>query len=84
MSDLYRLCGVKQSSTTTYHPRGYGVVERNNRMLGDALRSLLLGRGKEEWDMVFPQIMQAYCSTPHISTGETHQSLDAQSRDQGL
>jgi len=47
------------------------VVERNNRLLGDALRSLLLGRSLEEWDMVLPQFMQAYRGTPHTSTGET-------------
>jgi len=40
-------------------------------MLGDALRSLLLGCSQEEWDTVLPQIMRAYRSTPHTSTGET-------------
>jgi len=40
-------------------------------MLGDALRSLLLGRGQEEWDTVLPLVMRAYRSTPHTSTGET-------------
>jgi len=39
-------------------------------MLGDALRSLL-GRSQEGWDTVLPQIMRAYRSTPHTSTGET-------------
>jgi len=48
MGDLCRIWGVNQSWTTPYHPQGNGVVERNNRMLGDALRSLLLGRGQEE------------------------------------
>jgi len=71
MGDLCRLWGVNQSRTTPYHPQGNGVVERNNRMLGDALRSLLLGRGQEEWDLVLPQIMRAYRSTPYTSTGET-------------
>jgi len=68
MSELCRLWGVNQSRTTPYHPQGNGVVERNNRMLGDALRSLLLGRSQEEWDTVLPHIMH---STPHTSTGET-------------
>ena len=68
MSDLW---GVNQSRTTPYHPQGNGVVECNNRMLGDALQSLLLGRGQEEWDTILPQVMRAYCSTPHTSTGET-------------
>jgi len=40
-------------------------------MLGDALRSLLLGRGQEEWDVVLPQIMRDYRSTPHSATQET-------------
>jgi len=40
-------------------------------MLDDALRSLLLGRGQEEWDVVLPQIMRAYRSTPHSTTQET-------------
>jgi len=40
-------------------------------MLSDALRSLLLGWSQEEWDTVLPQVMRAYRSTPHTSTGET-------------
>jgi len=68
MSDRCHLLGVNQSRTTPYHPQGNGVVERNNRRLGDALRSLLLGRSQEEWDTVLPQVMRAYRSTPHTST----------------
>jgi len=75
MSDLCPLWGVNQSRTTSYHPQENGVVERNNRMLGDALRSLLLGRSQEQWDTVLPQVMQAYRSTPHTSTGETPNPL---------
>jgi len=71
LSDLCRLWGVNKSRTTPYHPQGNGVVERNNRVLGDSLRSLLLGRDQEEWDVVLPQVMGAYRSTPHTSTGET-------------
>jgi len=40
-------------------------------MLGDSLRSLLIGRSQEEWDMVLPQIMRAYLSTPNSSRLET-------------
>jgi len=68
MSDLCKTWGVNQSRTTLYHPQGNGVVERNNRMLGDSLRSLLIGKSQEEWDLVLPQIMRAYRSTPHSST----------------
>jgi len=40
-------------------------------MLSDSLRSLIIGSSQEEWDMVLPQIMRAYRSTPHSSTLET-------------
>jgi len=40
-------------------------------MLRDALKSLLLSRSEEEWDVVLPQIMRAYHSTPYSSTQET-------------
>jgi len=71
IKDLCQVWGVNQSRTTPYHPQGNGVVERNNWMLGDAFRSLLLGRSQEEWDIMLPQIMRAYRSTPHSSTQKT-------------
>jgi len=67
MSNLHKMSGVNQSQTTPYHPQGDGFGEQNDRMLGDSLRNLLLGRSQEEWDLVLPQIMRAYRSTPHSS-----------------
>ena len=75
MTDLCQIWGVNQSRTTPYHPQGNGVVERNNRMLGDSLRSLLLGKTQDDWDEVLPQIMRAYRGTPHSSTEETPNML---------
>jgi len=40
-------------------------------MLRHPLKSLLLGRGQEEWDVVLPQILWAYRSTSHFSTLKT-------------
>jgi len=71
LSDLCHLWGVNKSWTTPYLPQGNGVVECNNWMLGDSLRSLLLGRGQEECDVVLPQVTRAYRSAPHTSTGKT-------------
>ena len=71
LDDLCRLWGVNKTRTTPYHPQGNGVVEHNNRVLGDSLCSLLFGRGQEEWDLVLPQIMRAYRSTSYTSIGET-------------
>jgi len=67
MSELCKTWGVNQSRTTPYHPQGNGVVERNNQMLGDSLRSLLIGRSQEKWDLVLLQIKRANRSTPHSS-----------------
>jgi len=70
--------GASQIRTTLYHPQSNGVVEHNNPMLGEALWSLLVGPGQEQWDMVLPEIMRPYCSTPY-----TPQLLDTRLRDPG-
>lgn len=44
-------------------------------MLGDALWSLLLGRNQEEWNVILPQIMRTYQSTPYSSRQETRNPL---------
>lgn len=35
---------------------------------------MLLGRG-QEWDVLLPQLLQAYRGTPHTATGETANML---------
>ena len=37
-----------------YHPQANGVGERGNRDLGDMLRSMLLGKDEEDWDLLLP------------------------------
>ena len=48
MDELCSLWLVDQIHTTPYHPQSNGVVERGNRVLGDALRAFLLGRGQKD------------------------------------
>jgi len=60
LSDLCRLWEVNKSWTTPYHPQGNGVVERNNRMLGDSLRSLLLNRGGGQAAKLQPKFVGPY------------------------
>ena len=71
MAELCQLWGVEKTRTTPYHPQANGMVERNNRLLGDSLRAMLIGRGQDEWDLLLPQIMRAFRGTPHSTTGET-------------
>ena len=73
MAELCSLWRVTKTRTTAYHPQSNGVVERNNRTLGDALRSLLLNydEPQENWDQLLPQLMRSFRATPHSSTEET-------------
>ena len=71
LAELCHLWKVTKTRTTPYHPQANGMVERNNRLLGDSLRAMLLDRGQEDWDLVLPQIMRAFRGTPHTATGET-------------
>ena len=56
---------------THYHPQSNGIMERNNRGLGDSLRAFLLDGKQEEWHMFLPQLMRTFWGTSHTATGET-------------
>ena len=71
MVEHCRLWKIAKSKTTPYHPQGNSMVERMNRTLGNSLRSLLLGRQQEDWDLLLPQIMRGFRASPHSATGET-------------
>ena len=65
MNELCSVWGIQKTRTTPYHPQGKCVVERGNKDLGDALRSLLLHRDDTDWDILLPQIMRSIRSSPH-------------------
>lgn len=71
MRELCQLWGVKKTRTTPYHPQGNGMVERQNRTLGDSLRSKLLGADQTDWDQLLPNLMRSFRATPHSTTQET-------------
>ena len=66
--ELMRRSQIAQVHSTTYHPQTNGLVERQNRTLVSMLR-VYWSRYMTDWDRYLPQVMGAYNSTQHSTTG---------------
>ena len=66
--ELMRRSQVAQAHSTTYHPQTNGLVERQNRTLVSMLR-VYCSRYMTDWDKYLPQVIGAYNSTQHSTTG---------------
>ena len=70
MREVNRLFGVTKTLTTSHHPRGDGMVERQNRTF-EGMLSLWTNTHQDDWDVHIPLLAMAYRSSPHETTGET-------------
>ena len=66
--ELMKRSQVAQAHSTTYHPQTNGLVERQHRTLVSMLR-VYCSRYMDDWDKHLPQVMGAYNSTEHSTTG---------------
>ena len=66
--ELMRISHIAQAHSTTYHPQTNGIVERQNRTLMNMLR-VYSSRCMRDWDKYLPQVIGAYNSTQHSTTG---------------
>ena len=77
-SELFRmLCarfGIQKSRTTPHHPQGNPQAERFMRTLGNMLRSYV-STNHADWDERLPEVMAAYRTSVHETTGQTPHML---------
>ena len=66
--ELMKRSHIAQAHSKTYHPQTNGLVERQNRTLVIMLR-VYCSRFMTDWDKYLPQVVGAYNSTQHSTTG---------------
>ena len=68
--ELVRRSQVAQAPSATYHHQTNGLMERQKRTLVSMLRVYCF-RYMNDWDRYLPQVMGAYNSTRHSTTGNS-------------
>jgi hypothetical protein len=68
--EVCKILGVKQITTTAYHPQTNGALERYHKTMRRGLSHYINAAGTN-WDTLVPLYLIAYRSMPHSSTGFT-------------
>ena len=82
---LMKRSHIAQAHSTTYHPQTNELVERQNRTLVNMLRvycSRYMTLG--DWDKYLPQVVGAYNSTQHSTTGISPFNVNGQGESNAL
>ena len=69
IAELCDLLQIDKRQTIAYHPQCDGQVERFNRTLTTMLSMYV--ENQKDWDRWLPQVLLAYRSSVHESTGAT-------------
>ena len=70
MREVCELFGIKKVNSTSYHPQTDGLVENFNKTLRSMLAKYSHQFG-DNWDEHLQQVLFAYRTKPHESTGES-------------
>ncbi|GLB44698.1 putative retrotransposable element tf2 155 kda protein type 1-like [Lyophyllum shimeji] len=73
--ELYRLLGIKLSTSTAYHPQSDGQTERVNQELEQYLR-VFCNERQDDWDDLLPEAEFQYNNHVHSATKFTPFMLD--------
>ena len=68
ISNLCKMYGIRQSTTTPYNPHGNSQCKHFNRTLFYLMRSLDQEQ-EPNWPTYLPSLVFAYTATPHSTTG---------------
>ena len=69
-SEMCDILGVQKTRTTPLRPQSDGMVERFNRTL-ETMLTLFTAENQKDWDEHLPQLMMAYRSAEHETTGRS-------------
>ena len=69
-ANIYKQMGIKQITTTAWHPQSNGIVERFNGTLKRTLK-LWVNETQNDWDIYIPYAMFAYHTSFHSTMQET-------------
>ena len=70
LAEICTLLHIKKSRSSPFHPEGNSVCERLNGTLLSILKPCMLDH-PDDWDTLIPNVLMAYRSTRHSSTGFT-------------
>ena len=67
---MCNILGTQKTRTTPLRPQSDGMVERFNRTL-ETMLTLFTSENQKDWDTHLPQLMMAYRSSQHETTGRS-------------
>ena len=75
LANLCNLWRIDKIRTTSYHPAGNGACERLNQTIKHGLQKILNDQNMDNWDLILNDVMFAYNTSIHSTTGFTPQML---------